>query len=587
MTATARGAPHSSRHVAGKIPRLPIGGQVVLETVAVNILSLGLPLVMLHVYDRIIPNGATGTFGWLILGLAVVLLLDAGLQVIRGYVVGWEAARLEHVTSCGALNHVLESEIDDFEKDAPGVHLSRFQAIDTLRDYYAGQARLALVDLPFVFLFLALIWLIGGAIVIIPVVLLFLLALAAFGLGSLLKEAVEDRVTLDSRRYSFVLEVLEGIHTIKLLGMETLMQRRYERLQEQGASGTYRTVLLSNAVQSLGVIFSRLTIVMVAGFGGMLASFDQLTIGGLAACTLLAGRCLQTPLRSLALWTQFQKADVARRKLGQLFDLRREPGEDLDEIGEIRGELELRDVSFGYAGGKPVLSGLNLKAAPGEVVGISGKAGCGKSTLLMVTMGLLKPTSGQVLFDGIDTSERDPHSLRQQIAYLPQNEVLFQGTILENLTLFRGSGSVEACLSASRLLGLDLAIHRLPAGYHTKVGDGADNDLPAGVKQTIAMARALANGARVILFDEANNALDRNADEMLKTALARLKGKVTMVMVSQRPSLLALADHVYDLRQGDLVLRKPRSTSTKPRGRPGSKTWKEAPPARKPKALAS
>jgi len=587
MTATARGAPHSSRHVAGKIPRLPIGGQVVLATVAVNILSLGLPLVMLHVYDRIIPNGATGTFGWLILGLAVVLLLDAGLQVIRGYVVGWEAARLEHVTSCGALNHVLESEIDDFEKDAPGVHLSRFQAIDTLRDYYAGQARLALVDLPFVFLFLALIWLIGGAIVIIPVVLLFLLALAAFGLGSLLKEAVEDRVTLDSRRYSFVLEVLEGIHTIKLLGMETLMQRRYERLQEQGASGTYRTVLLSNAVQSLGVIFSRLTIVMVAGFGGMLASFDQLTIGGLAACTLLAGRCLQTPLRSLALWTQFQKADVARRKLGQLFDLRREPGEDLDEIGEIRGELELRDVSFGYAGGKPVLSGLNLKAAPGEVVGISGKAGCGKSTLLMVTMGLLKPTSGQVLFDGIDTSERDPHSLRRQIAYLPQNEVLFQGTILENLTLFRGSGSVEACLSASRLLGLDLAIHRLPAGYHTKVGDGADNDLPAGVKQTIAMARALANGARVILFDEANNALDRNADEMLKTALARLKGKVTMVMVSQRPSLLALADHVYDLRQGDLVLRKPRSTSTKPRGRPGSKTWKEAPPARKPKALAS
>jgi len=202
-------------------------------------------------------------------------------------------------------------------------------------------------------------------------------------------------------------------------------------------------------------------------------------------------------------------------------------------------------------------------------------------------MGLLKPTSGQVLFDGIDTSQRDPHSLRRQIAYLPQNEVLFQGTILENLTLFRGSGSVEVCLSASRLLGLDLAIHRLPAGFHTRVGDGADSDLPAGVKQTIAMARALANGARVILFDEANNALDRNADEMLKTALARLKGKVTMVIVSQRPSLLALADHVYDLRQGDLDLRKSRWTKTKPRGRPRLKAWKEAPPANQEKALAS
>lgn len=561
--------PHARREMTSP-PAL--GPPLLLASLSINILSLALPLVILQVYDRILPNTAQATLLFLIIGLTVVLLLDAALRIARSYIGGWQAARFEHMTGCAAVNRILATDVCSFEKDAPGVHLDRLNAVDTLRDYHAGQARLLIADLPFIALFLGLMWLIAGDLVLVPIGLLLLLFAAALVVGFLLRQALKERAELDDRRYNFIIEVLTGMATVKGLAMEGLLQRRYERLQENGAASTYRTTFLSNLAQGIGSFFSSLAMVCVAAAGATYVIAGELSIGALAACTLLAGRAIQPPLRALGLWTQLQNVQVARERLNTLFSLPMEDEQARREMTQIDGAVELKNVSFRYGEDAPLLlDGVDLKIGAGEIIGISGGTGNGKSTLLMLMLKAVAPNSGQVLIDGLDIANCDVTSLRTQIAYLPQSAVLFQGTILDNLTLFRGRDALQRGLQAAELLGLDKLIHGLPAGYDTRVGDGANNELPTGTKQAIAMARALAGSPRIILFDEANSALDSKSDARLKEALLTLKGGPTMVLVSHRPSLLALASRVYDLVDGKLELRpEPR-----PEVRPGAAT--EAP----------
>ena len=549
----------------GAPPHPAAGPSVLLASLTLNVLSLGLPIVILQVYDRILPNAAVETMFWLTFGLCAILVLDGFFRTARSYVAGWSAARFEHAAACRAVDRLLGSDIGRYECEPPGVYLDRVQAIDVLREYYAGQARLLMIDLPFVVLFVGLIWFIGGALVLIPIVLLGLLGFVAWRIGGALKQALAARAEIDDRRFSFIIEVLSGIQTAKLLAMEALLQRRYERLQESGASSTYRATFLSNVAQNLGSFLSNLTMVSVASFGAVSVISGELTIGGLAACTMLSGRTVQPLLRALGVWTQLQNIEVAQQRLDKLFELAPEANRSATGTPDLSGAIELQDVTFGYGADEPpIFSNLNLKLAPGEVVGVSGHTGTGKSTLLMLIMGVFRPTSGKVLLDGVDVADCDPYAIRPQIGYLPQNAVLFQGTILDNLTMFRGPDAVDDALDAARSLGLDEIIHRLPEGYETKVGDGAEDDLPAGIKQGIAMARVLAGKPRIILFDEANNAFDRNADVALKHALEKLKGKATMVMVSHRPSILALADRIYDLRDCRLAPHIPKLTGPPP-----------------------
>lgn len=541
---------------AGLPPAPGLSAPVLLASFTLNLMSLGLPIVILQVYDRILPNSALETFVVLIAGLAVVLLLDALVRLTRAYVSGWTAARFEHIAACRAVDRLLASDIHELEQEAPGVHLDRLLAIDLLRDHYGGQARLLLIDLPFAALFLCLIWFIAPPLVLVLLGALCVLSTAALLVGGRSKRALAERSKLDERRYSFIIEVLSGMMTVKSLAMEELMQRRYELLQRAGAASTYQTTLYSSLAQAIASLFSNLTMVAVASVGALLVMAGELTIGGLAACVLLAGRTVQPMLGGLGLWTQIQSIAVAKRRVEQLFARAPETGRDRGMVREISGGIELHDVGFSYHPDEPPLfDGLELTITPGEVIGIRGGSGSGKSTLLALMMGVIKPNRGRVVVDGIDLQDYDQQSLRRQIAYLPQSAVLFQGTILDNLTLFRGAAAVDDGLAAAKLTGLHETINRLAGGYQTIVGDGAPQRLSSGAMQGLAVARALAGEPRLILFDEANGGFDTEADGRLRRVLGEIKGGPAMVLVSHRPSLLSLADRVYDLRDGKLVER--------------------------------
>lgn len=554
-----------SRGRAGPVGAPRLEPSVLWASFAINLLSLGLPIVILQVYDRILPNQAYETLAVLILSLCVVLLLDGFFRSARSYLTGWTAARFEHMTACRMVDRLLGSPLAAFESNPPGVHLDRLQSVDQLREFYAGQARLIMIDLPFVVLFLGLIWFIAGLLVLIPVVLLALLGVATWAIGRELKETLAQRRDLDDRRYSFIIEILNGIHTVKLLAMEALMQRRYERLQENGAATTYRTIVLSNLAQNLGGLLTNVIMATVAAVGATYVVAGNLTIGGLAACTLLSGRAVQPMLRALSLWTQIQSITLAKDRAQELFTLEPETAEDAAPAAEISGAFSLEDLRFAYEpGGTVQLDGIDLSVGAGEVIGITGDTGCGKTTLLMLIRSMFRPTSGRVLFDGVDATTMDPQSLRDQIGYLPQNAVLFQGTILENLAMFRGRRATESAMEASQQLQIHEAINRLPAGFETPVGTGSQDDLPAGLRQGIAMARALATKPKLLLFDDANSAFDSRSDARLKAVLQEIKGNATIVLVSHRPSLLSLADRIFLLQDGKLSRwQRPPMTPTK------------------------
>ncbi len=549
----------------GMAARLPWNmSDMVIASFFINILSLALPITLLQVYDRILPNSGRSTLFLLMSGVVIALLLEMVLRIVRSYTSGWISARFEHIAGCFSFERLLGTNLPDFEKDGAGVHMERLSALSTLKDFYAGQAVLTFFDLPFAILFLTVIAYLAGFLVLVPLTLITLFALSAYIVGRYLKTALETRMQADDRRFNFIIEVLGSIHTVKALAMETQMMRRYEKLQEGCADAEYDVAQHSSSAMSVGALFSQLSLFCVVGFGSLFVINGELTVGGLAASTLLAGRAMQPLQRAVSIWARFQSIVLARERVQSIFDVEEEANQELADIEKFNGNIELKNVHFAYdhtpAG--EILKGINLEVGQGDAVGITGGNASGKSTLLYTIMGILKPDDGKVLLDGVSTKELNMRHLEGQIAYLPQHGVLFNGTIMENITMFRDE-MVDEAKETATLLGLDTVIAHMPLGYDTPVGDGATDSLPRGIKQRIAIARALISRPQVVLMDEANSSMDSAGDSILRDVLVRLKGHRTLIMVTPRPSMLSLCDRVFNLEEGVLAPREPKKVPPK------------------------
>ena len=268
----------------------------------------------------------------------------------------------------------------------------------------------------------------------------------------------------------------------------------------------------------------------------------------------------------MGIWTHFQAIRIAHARLEKIFSLPAEPGYGGPPIVVREGAIRLEDVHFSYDGKRPVLTGLDLDVRAGECVGISGGNGAGKSTLLALIGGLRTPDRGTISIDGQTLAGADRRSLSASIGYLPQHCMLFHGSILDNLVMFRGRAYVDEALRLAGELGLDEYVARMPQGYETVIDSSANDQLPGGVRQRVAVIRALVQKPKIVLFDEANTALDMASDALLKTLLRRLRGETSMVLVSYRPSLLELADRRFEITGGILVPRIPEVQRVRPMG---------------------
>lgn len=535
---------------------------LLLSSLLISLLSLALPIVLIQTYDRIIPNAAYGTLTLLASGVFVAIVLEAFLRIIRQRTVAWIGARYEYDGHMKAMHHILFARLDAIEATGSGAHLERINALNPMKDFMSGQAILTLIDMPFVLIYFALLYFIGAELVLVPVVLIFAFALLGTLFGYGIRNAGHRRVISNSRRLNFIIEVLSGIHSIKSMTIETQMAGRYERLERRCANDQREMTFLNGSSQAVTQLLTNLSMIGVVSLGSLSVINGDFTIGGLAACTLLAGRAMSPLAGLMGLWNRYQNVRSAQDQHEQIFKLPLEGTDTSICLNGVHGDLSMDGISYGpRPDGTYLLQDLSLDIKEGEQIALYGQNGVGKTTLLWLLSGAIVPEKGTALIDGIDTKDLSSGGLRPDIAYISPIPEIVSGTLIENLTMYR-KDRVEQTRKIARKLGIDDIAKTLPLGYDTPLDEGAGSFLSRGSLQRIHVARMLANEPKVILFDEANSAMDMVSDKKLINYLETLRGKSTIVMVTLRPSLMKLADKVFELKDGRLT-RKPEMEGAK------------------------
>lgn len=533
--------------------RIDAGGMLV-TTLAINILSLALPIMTLQVYDRVLPSPGSGTLPLLVAGVCLAVTLEAVLRLTRSYAIGWAGAAYEHRLSCAAMAHILQSDLSHLGRHSIGDHFGRLGAIGKLKDFYNGYSLTTLFDLIFVPIFLGVVIYIAGPLAFVPAGILMVFTLVSLRQGRRIRAALKERDKTDDRRYDFLIEGLEGIHTLKSFALENLFTRRYEQLEEESTYANYGVTEATASTFNAGSVFSHLMVAAVITVGAIFALQGMMTTGALIATILLSGRMLQPIQRALALWAKYQDYSLAREKVEHIFELPRHIHiPDVALRPERDGTLSLRNLSFRYDTDRPwMLDGVHLDLTCGDSILLDAPHGAGKTSLLELISGLHAPTSGEIIVDGHNILSYPPEKIISHVGYIQTEGIIFRGTIRDNLTCFGQIGEHQVREIAA-MLKVDRDIARLPSGLDTFLSGNQTDNIPPGLKQRIAMVRVLAPRPRIILFDDADRALDREGYNLVYNLLAQLSGQVILIVISDDYNLRGLTERVFKLDGGRLI----------------------------------
>ncbi len=534
---------------------------VIAGSVVINLFALAMPLFVLNVYDRVVPNHATETLWVLAVGVFVVLCFDLALRLMRSAFVDLAASRADVKLSSSLMSQVLGLRMA-VRPTSTGSFAAMLQSFESVRAFIGSATVVGLVDLPFVLLFAAIIALIGPALVVpvlVGVVFVLLYALAAQGK---LHELAETTWRASAQRNATLVESISQLETLKALRGESRVQGIWERASAFLSRTTAQLRLVSSSVTSVALWTQHSVAVAVIIIGVYLIVQGELTQGGLIAAYLLSSRAMAPVSQASALLAQYHQAATALRSLDGLMTLPVERGEAGAFIDRpvVRGELCFDRVTFRYPQEqRDALREVTLTLEAGEKVAVLGRVGCGKTTLHKLLLGLYEPTSGAVRLDGVDVRQYDPVQLRRHFGYVPQDVTLFQGTLRDNILSGAGSDGVddEALLEAVRLSGLGELVDGHPDGIQLDVGERGQR-LSGGQRQQVAIARALVHDPRILLLDEPTSAMDHSSEEALKARLGEVGQGKTLLVVTHRTSLLSLVDRIVVIDAGKVVADGPR-----------------------------
>lgn len=521
--------------------RLP--APVIIASVTINLLGLVLPLVVVQVFDRVLRQHSLGTLAFLIGGLFALVVAETVLRFARNELIGRVALRESFNLQMRGVLKMLNAPraaISSLSADRVSDALT---AMDEMGQFLSGHGRLALLDFPFVFLFLGVIWAIGGLIAAIPALLIVLFFLWTIWSSASFKRALMDQVRLDQHRFDFYAECLRGIATVKSLAVEPQMQRRVERHLQLAAPISFELILRANRMIASGQLFANLTMIAVVSVGGILAIDGRISIGAVAACSLIANRVTQPVLRIIGVWGQMEAARLARERFLPLMTLPTIPR--LPKKQEAAA-VEMAGVVMDGALESARQSPNNLTVRAGEVVGILGRDFTQRAQFLGHLRGHMHPRSGRVLLDGADLAGPDGETLLQGVLYVGSEPVIFRGSILDNLSMFRTASHIFA-IAIARRLGLEEIIQLLPEGYDTMLGDIGMAALPLDILQAICIVRAVAMRPRMLLLDLRRIPPDDVSIRACARAVKELRGQATIIIMGERMSEIDDADRVLFL----------------------------------------
>jgi ATP-binding cassette subfamily C protein LapB len=528
--------------------------KVGLAAAMINFFALVTSLFTMTVYDRVVPNSAFDSLVGLSIGLGIVLIFDFVLKLVRAYFVDVAGARIDRDIGKAIFKKILGMRFD-LGRSSTGGLAGLVREIETLRDFFASATLTALVDLPFIVITLAVIALIGGWIVLVPALMIPLVIVTALLTQPTMRRLSAQTLGEALGKQAVLVETIGSLETVKAANAGGMLSERWDTAVSAHAGASLQQRLVSTiSINMAGSaqMFAYTGVIIV----GVFKIADQtLTMGGLIACSILAGRAV-APLGTIAhLLTRINAARTAYTQINRMME---RPGEGPSGEGlrlkNMQGSIELRDVDFRYPDAAELaLTGVSFKIDAGEHVALVGPIGSGKSTIARLLIGLYPPTSGLILVDGTDIRQLTTDSLRAKVGALFQDNALLTGTIRENILLGRAVVDDDEMLRASQVSMAHDFISRMPNGYDLKLADRGEG-LSGGQKQSIAMARALVGSPPILVFDEPTSSVDTHTEARLMDNLrAEFEGR-TLILITHRPSLLALVDRVILITRGRIVM---------------------------------
>lgn len=525
-------------------------------TLLLNVFALLVPLFIMTVYDQVIPSQSKLTLLYLTLGILIAIVFEIAIRIHRSKFVAYIGARVENIVAIATFGKLLGLPSMMTESAPIGTQVSRLKEFDIIKGLFSSTLVNVVLELPFVIIFIAIIAVLGGSLAFIPVVMMIIFLIIAAIMVPATKKLVAKSSRARAKRHGFLVETLTNLRTIKQSAAEQSWLNRYRDLSAETAYSNFKTSQISFLLQSLAQAIMMASGVATIGFGVIKVIEGSMTIGALIATMALIWRVL-SPLQNLFLTlTRLEHTINSIKQINSLMKLKTEVNPNPDKLSqrEFVGHILMDRVSFRYRqGAEPALLGTSFEVEPNEMFAIVGPNAAGKSTLLKMILGMYQNQAGQIIIDGMDIRQINPITLRQNIAYVPQESRFFHGTIAQNLRLSNPTASDEELYEACDLANIMGFIEQLPQGMDTRIGDHTVNGLPSGFKQQLSLARAYLKKAPILLLDEPGQTLDIAADMAFIQSLKKLKGTCTIIMISHRPSHIRLCDKVLAMENGMVV----------------------------------
>lgn len=540
-------------------------GQVILATFIINFLALVSSLYVMNVYDRVIPNKTYETLWALSIGVVLAISFEFAAKMIRGHLTDIAGKKADLIISSALFRRVMALRLID-KPASSGSYANNLRDFESVREFMTSASLLVLVDLPFLLLFVFVIYLVGGKLALVPLVIIPTVILVGFAIQPKLAARINESMRESSQRQGLVVEALDGIETLKANNATNWAQQRWDMYTAKTSASQIKVKDLSNFVVNFSVGLQQLNTVFLVLLGTYLIHSEdeasRITMGALIASVILSGRAL-APLSQIAgLATRFQQARLALKGVDEIINrpIERIADRKYITLKQVQGKISFNNVNFQYNKESPnALSQLSLTINPGEKVAILGRVGSGKSTLLKLAAGLYESQSGNVTLDNVDLRQIDPSYLRNQVALFGQAPRLFLGTLRENLDIARTdnfTGDVEL-VNALYRFGLEDLVNSHPRGLDMPLGENGQG-LSGGQKQLVALARLTIKDPQVVLLDEPTSDLDQGTEEMVLQALAHWIGNRTMIMVTHRPQVLKLVHRIIVVDNGKVAIDGPR-----------------------------
>jgi subfamily B ATP-binding cassette protein HlyB/CyaB len=526
---------------------------VLLASLALQLIALATPLFTQAIIDKVVVHRTQSTLVAVAVAMVIFTVFTSLLTWVRQYLVLHTGNRVDAVLGAAVWEHLLKLPLRYFEHRPTGVVAARLHGVENIREFVSGAAVTVILDLPFLLICLGVMLWYSITLTAIALGVLAAIAVVSVLVAPVFQKQLNEQFLMSARNQAFVTEHIAGFETVKSLQMEPQLRKRYAQYLASYLQSGFRTKQIGNTYNVFANTMDQmqsLLILMVGAYTVM--NEPSFTIGMLVAFQMFAGKLSQPVLRIVGLWSQFQQASLSVQRLGDVMNAPFEPYSLTPKRQtDGKGCIEVNGLAFRYAEDRPLLyQDLALTIAPGKAIAIMGPSGTGKSTLAKLLLGFYQPTAGSIRIDGIDIRHMSANELRGYFGVVPQETVLFSGTVYANLTAANSAASFEQVVQACKMAGIHSVIEALPQGYQTEVGERGVG-LSGGQKQRLAIARALLKGPRVLIFDEATSALDHETAESFAATINGLKGRVTMLFITHAmPKALKIDEVVHLTKDG-------------------------------------